>query len=118
MTSGLHVHEMHLVHGFLHVTIATSEGRDITVALEPDDHPGLAAASERFQETVVAAAQTVMLDVLGMSNVEAVIPDNLEGLGPSCVVPCRICGVPVDVPPFSDEERAEVFRTTYCPVHG
>ncbi len=63
-----------------------------------------------------AAAETVMLDLLNEAGI-TVAPDDIEELTAPMVVPCRICAEPVEVPPFTEDRRGDLMRTTYCLDH-
>lgn len=119
-SSGLHVHQIMVDGGRLSATVADHHGRRLTLDVDPDDHPALEAAWDAFCVAIVAATETVMLDLLGAAGRD-VTPDDLgtDDWMPS-VLPCRVCGnaVQVDTPPATLEDRAAALRTTYCPEHA
>jgi hypothetical protein len=117
--SGLHVHALHVDHGHLVASIADETGRSIDLNLTPPDHPALDAAWVRFCEALVAAAQTVMLDLLDSAGACVAAPDTVPpSFDEPTDVPCRICGAPVAVPPFEESDRGEVMLRTYCEDHA
>lgn len=119
MASGLHVHDISMQQGTMTATLGDVTGRHICLEVRPEDNEALDAAYTRLCDVIVAAASSVMLDLLDLhgGTVEASVPDTPDE--PVTVeIPCRTCGATVIVPSFAPDQRGHVLRTTYCADHS
>lgn len=103
--SGLHLHSFGWQDGHLGIELATGTGRHMHMELDPDDHPHLLGIFQQFVAACLTAAETTMLDIVGL---RGSAPDNPAEL--TRIVPCYLCGFPV-----TTEEPAGV--KVYCADH-
>lgn len=108
MTTTLHIHGLMLDHGALQVQFGSNTGRPVTMTIDPEDHPALKEAYERFTETLCLAGEQVMLDLIG-----GAIPDTPEPARRRRM--CRICDVTV-----TEGDPGSRFdgESAYCATHA
>jgi hypothetical protein len=97
------ISHLHLHDHMLDVTITAPDGRQVSMMVDPDDHPHLRNTFKEFKKALVAASRTVMLDMVA----GGIIPDELP---PTIVRPCRVCD-------RMDETNVQRGPNVYCVNH-